>query len=270
VGIYRVDIGAETAPPQTLVNDSRSWELQGTVNAGTGFTDSLQIYDPVTSTAVAFNAGTNMGSLQSNIDVRDTYLTNLLGQFNDLAAGIIDAVNSLHQTTTLGTNLTNSFFDSSAANRTAAGIQLDTSIMTSANNIIAGEYNASIPEGSKGDGTIASKISSLASGWSALSAATLSALSTDVSAASSLGDYYNGAIIAVMGVDVQQAERMTASENVLVNQLSNQKDSVSGVSLDEEMTNLVKFQKSYAAAARMITIMDDMLDKIVNGMGVTR
>lgn len=268
VGIFRVDIGAETTPAQTLVNDSQVWELQGVLNAGTGFTDSLQLSGPLgsaTPTTTTFDAGINMGSLQSNIDMRDTYLTGILGQFDDLAAGIIDSVNSLHQTTTLGTNLTNNFFDSAAVNRTAAGIQLDTTILTSSNNIIAGEYNPGIPEGSKGDGTIASKIASLANDWSALTTVP-AALST----ATSIGDYYSGAIIAVLGVDVQQAERMTASEDVLVNQISNQRDSVSGVSLDEEMTNLVKFQKSYAAAARMITIMDDMLDKIVNGMGVTR
>ena len=85
----------------------------------------------------------------------------------------------------------------------------------------------------------------------------------------SLGDSY-GATLAQLGVDVQQANRMKAGEDVLVTNLSNQRDSLSGVSLDEEMMNLVKFQKSYSAAARMVTMMDDMLDTIVNRMGLTR
>lgn len=63
---------------------------------------------------------------------------------------------------------------------------------------------------------------------------------------------------------------MKSGEDVLVTQITNQRESSSGVSLDEEMTNLVKFQKSYAAAARMVTMMDDMLNTIVNGMGITR
>jgi flagellar hook-associated protein 1 FlgK len=71
-------------------------------------------------------------------------------------------------------------------------------------------------------------------------------------------------------VETQRAERMTEGENVLLNQLTNQRASLSGVSLAEEMTNLIKFQKSYSAAARIVTMLDDMLDKIVNGMGITR
>ncbi|MFD6442218.1 flagellar basal body rod C-terminal domain-containing protein, partial [Peribacillus sp. NPDC060186] len=44
-------------------------------------------------------------------------------------------------------------------------------------------------------------------------------------------------------------------------------DSVSSVSLDEEMTDMIKFQQAYNASARMMTMMDEMLDKIINGMG---
>jgi len=87
--------------------------------------------------------------------------------------------------------------------------------------------------------------------------------------ATSFGDFYNGAI-AELGVDIQQATRMRGGQDVLVNQMYNQRQSDIGVSLDEEMTNLIRFQKAYAAAARVVTVLDDMLDKIVNGMGITR
>ena len=43
--------------------------------------------------------------------------------------------------------------------------------------------------------------------------------------------------------------------------------SISSVSLDEEMTNMIKFQQAYNASARMITVVDETLDKIINGMG---
>jgi flagellar hook-associated protein 1 FlgK len=46
------------------------------------------------------------------------------------------------------------------------------------------------------------------------------------------------------------------------------RQSVSAVSLDEEMMNMIKFQHAYNAAARQITAIDEMLDKIINGMGV--
>jgi flagellar hook-associated protein 1 FlgK len=41
-----------------------------------------------------------------------------------------------------------------------------------------------------------------------------------------------------------------------------------GVSLDEEMTNMVKYQQSYNACARMMTVMDEMIDRIVNQLGL--
>jgi flagellar hook-associated protein 1 FlgK len=47
----------------------------------------------------------------------------------------------------------------------------------------------------------------------------------------------------------------------------NQRLAVSGVSLDEEMVNLVKYQHAYNGAARVITVMDEMLDKLINGTG---
>jgi flagellar hook-associated protein 1 FlgK len=46
--------------------------------------------------------------------------------------------------------------------------------------------------------------------------------------------------------------------------LQQQRDSVSGVSLDEEMTDLVKFQKAFQASAKLITTVDDLLDTVVN------
>lgn len=43
---------------------------------------------------------------------------------------------------------------------------------------------------------------------------------------------------------------------------------MSAVSLDEEMTNMIQFQHAYNAAARMVTLQDELLDKVINGMGV--
>jgi flagellar hook-associated protein 1 FlgK len=72
-----------------------------------------------------------------------------------------------------------------------------------------------------------------------------------------------------MGVDVQQATRMKEGQNVLVTSLYNQRESSVGVSLDEEMSNIIQFQKSYSAAARVMTVLDEMLDKMLN-MGLTK
>ncbi|KAB7706561.1 flagellar hook-associated protein FlgK [Bacillus aerolatus] len=78
--------------------------------------------------------------------------------------------------------------------------------------------------------------------------------------------FYEG-IIGKLGVEAQQAVRMTKNSAVLAQSVETNRQSVSSVSLDEEMTNLIKFQHAYNAAARNITIVDEMLDKIINGMG---
>ncbi|NNV07381.1 flagellar hook-associated protein FlgK [Geobacillus sp. C56-T2] len=80
--------------------------------------------------------------------------------------------------------------------------------------------------------------------------------------------FYQG-LIGKIGVDGQQAERMKTNAETLAAYVDNNRQSVSSVSLDEEMTNMIKFQHAYNAAARMITTIDEMLDKIINNMGVS-
>ncbi|WP_338825207.1 Flagellar hook-associated protein 1 [Moorella humiferrea] len=82
-------------------------------------------------------------------------------------------------------------------------------------------------------------------------------------------DYYKN-FTAKLGVDAHEAGRMTTNQGVLVDQLTNRKETISGVSLDEEMANMLQYQRAYEASARVITTLDAMLDKIINGMGVTR
>jgi len=69
-------------------------------------------------------------------------------------------------------------------------------------------------------------------------------------------------------VQAQEAGRQADNQRVLVDQVDARRQSVSGVSLDEEMANMIKFQHAYNAAARVMTVYDEILDRIINGMGV--
>ncbi len=81
-------------------------------------------------------------------------------------------------------------------------------------------------------------------------------------------DGFYGAMTSSLGIEANRAYNERDNLAFIVENLENSRMSVSGVSLDEEMANLVKFQHAYNAAARQITVMDEMLDKIINGMGV--
>lgn len=81
-----------------------------------------------------------------------------------------------------------------------------------------------------------------------------------------LDTFYAG-IIGKLGVDSQSAKKNLKSSEVLADSVEFNRQSVSAVSLDEEMTNMIKFQHAYNASARNITVVDEMLDKIINGMG---
>jgi flagellar hook-associated protein 1 FlgK len=74
-------------------------------------------------------------------------------------------------------------------------------------------------------------------------------------------------LVTQIGSDVQQANDAVTNSTALVDALENQRESVSGVSLDEEMTNLVGFQRGYQASARALSAMDDMLDQLINRTG---
>ncbi|MGY3714875.1 flagellar hook-associated protein FlgK [Sutcliffiella cohnii] len=80
-------------------------------------------------------------------------------------------------------------------------------------------------------------------------------------------DYYES-VIGGMAVDAQEANRLTYNSETLRLSVDQRRQSVSGVSLDEEMTNMIQFQHAYNASARMITLTDELLNTIINGMGL--
>jgi len=81
-------------------------------------------------------------------------------------------------------------------------------------------------------------------------------------------DEFYASMIGQLGLQAQEADRQTTNQQDITTQVDSRRQSVSGVSLDEEMSELIKFQHAYSAAARFMTTIDETLDKIINGMGV--
>jgi flagellar hook-associated protein 1 FlgK len=80
-------------------------------------------------------------------------------------------------------------------------------------------------------------------------------------------DFYAG-LVGKIGTASSQSTEMAQNQQLVVDQLTTRVQEVSGVSLDEEATDMVRFQHAYQAAARVITTMDEMLNTLINGTGL--
>jgi flagellar hook-associated protein 1 len=78
---------------------------------------------------------------------------------------------------------------------------------------------------------------------------------------------YNTQRVTEMGLTIQHSDTMASQHKNLLDVLNKDRESVNGVSLDEEAANLIKYQRSYQASIRMMTAVDDMLDRVINNMG---
>jgi flagellar hook-associated protein 1 FlgK len=79
-------------------------------------------------------------------------------------------------------------------------------------------------------------------------------------------DSYN-ALVTRVGAEINQVNRTQANAEVLTSAVEDRRQSTSGVSLDEEMTNLMRFQRGYQASARTMSTLDEMLDTLINRTG---
>ncbi|MEN3007848.1 flagellar hook-associated protein FlgK [Pseudothermotoga sp.] len=79
---------------------------------------------------------------------------------------------------------------------------------------------------------------------------------------------YFGGIIAELGVESETAQKMRENNEALRLEIDQERERVKGVSLDEEMANMIKYQHAFAAAARVITAVDEMIGRVIDKLGV--
>ena len=75
------------------------------------------------------------------------------------------------------------------------------------------------------------------------------------------------AFVSKIGAHVRESIRQEANSQALTDAVENRRQSVAGVSMDEEMSNLVRFQRAYQASSRAMSTMDEMLDVLINRTG---
>lgn len=192
------------------------------------------------------------GQLAGLIETRDTIIPEYIDQLNALAQTVVEQVNAIHSAGyTLDGHTGVNFFDPDCTD--AANIRINPEVLNNKNRIAASD--SSDPE-ERGNGNLASAIAALRDAGVML----------DGSA--TMSDFYSS-LVGGLGVDAAQATSQTSNYELIAQQVENQRQSVQGVSLDEELTEMVKAQHAYDAAARIITVMDDALDTVIHRMGIS-
>lgn len=80
-------------------------------------------------------------------------------------------------------------------------------------------------------------------------------------------DNYYRSIISDMGVEANRVSIMLETHDTIIHNIQNSRYAISGVSMDEEMANMLKFQHSYTANSRVVNAIDEMIENVVNKMG---
>ncbi|WP_426272306.1 flagellar hook-associated protein FlgK [Exiguobacterium sp. R-17] len=175
-------------------------------------------------------------------------------QLDEMAKTFADAFNAAHATNLKkdGTAGSNAFFTGAGGDITAATISVGVDIKASLDNI------ATSTDGNIGDSQGALKLAKMK---------TASITFTKSNTTTTIGSFYQN-VIGNMAVSTEQVARLGKSAAVLMESADQRRMSMSAVSIDEEMTMMIQYQHAYNAAARNITTVDEMLDKIINGMGL--
>jgi flagellar hook-associated protein 1 len=217
------------------------------------------------------------GTLSGYMEVRDGNDANtkgipyIVGQLNNLCQTITKQVNAIH---TKGYTIPNSsngnvsqtginFFKDTSAGQdaslvTAENFSLSDEVMQNVNNIAASDTQVTMNSTGnmqQGNGNIALQLSKLVD-------------QTDSSGTDTSISSIFKTIVTGVGIEMSHIDNTSSTQTVLQTHLSDQRKSVSDVSLDDEMTNMILFQHAYAAASRVITAMDEQLNTLINATGL--
>ncbi len=212
----------------------------------------LQVKDSPSRIVVAGRAEESLddaidgGQLGALLEVRDTILPSYRDKLNDLAEAIIAEVNGQQRKGYDAYGNTGGDFFTPVVDPSRAAQTMSVSTDVAANvNLIAAASTVA------GDGDNAQLI-----------AAIKDALVMNNGTAT-IGEGY-ASFIGKVGLDAAQAKRSADHNQLVLDQVSNQRESVSGVSIDEEMLALIRYQMGYNAAGKLTQTIDEMLDTLMN------
>ena len=193
-------------------------------------------------TALPITSEISSGKMAGWLQTRDTKIAGYMSSLDDLAQTLSTEVNAQHAA---GYGLIGSHGDDLFSGSGAVDMAVNSVILNDYNRIAAASAAGAVP----GD---------------ARNAAAIAALRTDLTMNGGTFDDAANDLVSQVGHDVQEAKTYQSHQADMLAYLDNYRESISGVNLDEEMVNLVKYQAAYNAAAKMITMGDDMLSTLMN------
>ena len=217
----------------------------------------------VGSASVSAKKVVKNGKLYGLLKVRDSIIPYYMKQLDNLAYTLINEMNAQHRAgyglgdedrDVNGVNL----FEPLNVNKpygAAKEISLNPQIDEDLNKIAAAAGDGYGHSAGDGDNQNALKLAGLKH------RAIMSGGTTTFS------DFFES-LLSRLGVDSQEAKKNNENQETMVKQIDHKRQETSGVSLDEEMANIVKFQRVYEASARFITVQDSIINRIINGMGL--
>jgi flagellar hook-associated protein 1 FlgK len=229
--------------------DAKRLEAKGTPETDTKGEGSVDIFyiNNERAAPVAVTSQFVGGKIGGLLDVRDKVVTELLTDLDKMAYSFAANLNEVHRQGFDVYNRTNlDFFELPQNLRHAsANMKVSNSILEDVGRIATGGQMASA-----GDNRVALKMARLQQ-------------DKVMGGESTLDEFYNS-VVGKVGIQAKRAETSSDSQRDIVKQLANIRESISGVSLDEEATKLIEYQKSFDASARLIRTADEMFDTVLN------
>ncbi len=233
-----------TGGGKSLVDKGNVYELSAE-RSGTG--NFYSIYCNGNSLApVDITDAISGGTLKGLVDLRDNQMTGFMDNLDDLAKSLMTEVNSVHAAGYNSSGTTGIDFFKNVTSDYAANLDLSDEIKADVGYIAASSSSTN-----PSDNGIAFTISGLGS-------ATVEIGGYDTTYVA-----YTSTIASTIGNLSKNATDLAEYHQNLMNIVESQREAVSGVSIDEEMSNLIRFQNAYQAAARLVDTVNKLMDALL-------
>lgn len=225
---------------------------EGQVNVSVG---SRMLVSGVTAFKMDVGGSFSGGRIQGLLEAKSEIIPSYQAKLDQLAVALMERVNAQHSAGVDMAGLPGGAFFTGTG---AADLVVVSALKIDPNLIAAGMPPADPAAGpTPGDGRNALAMAQLKDA--------LTMVGTPPTA--SFRDFY-GSVITELGLQTQESSRAADVYNGVLEQQQMRRDAVSGVSLDEELMQLIRYQAAYDAASRLVSVIDEMLDTLINRTGI--